>query len=68
MDALGLGSRAPCAELTKLPGPPSRLERGSHPAGPRGSQGCLPQDKLMKLTEGLNRQLRGRRTQAEEGR
>ena len=48
MDALGLGSRAPCAELPKLPGPPSRLELGSHPAGPRGSQGCLPQDKLME--------------------
>lgn len=48
MDALGPGSRVPCAELMKLPGPPSRLELGSHPAGPRGSQGCLPQDKLME--------------------
>lgn len=46
--ALGRVSGAPCAEVTKQLGPASRLELGSHPAGPQGSQGSLPQKKLTE--------------------
>lgn len=38
--APGYVSRAPCAEVMKLPGPPSHLELRSHPAGPWGSWGA----------------------------
>ena len=66
--ALGRVSGAPCAEVTKLLGPPSRLELGSHPAAPRALRGACHRRSSRKLTEGLNGQLSGRRTPAKEGR